>query len=755
MATPAQAKSVLIVGAGPSGLIAANTLKKYGYIVSVWEAGDHVGGMWAAEQGESGDKCSPDMKTNLSRFTVAFSDLSWSSVDLSDSVSGFTPADPPIFPKAWQVGHYLKAYAEKFGIDRNISTHRRVVNARPEEDGTWKVYSSDNGSSLIDVSTFDRLIVASGFFDKPAKSFSLSPQKDLANIQHSSRFRELSALAGSAGKVVVIGGGISGSEAAAQAAFQISNARNSPSKTKPTHAKSKVYHIINRPFYCLPRHLPQDPQSPEGDYNLAPKFLPLDLILYNLSRRGDGEISAVISTVPPEKAKKGHEFLRSVLGGDQSDIGSPELVYKDSQTQYPAYTGITDTYTEFVRSGIIVPVQGWVEEVKQQANKNLLDISLKQKEPWYDAADKETTGTSTIHDVVAIIEATGYQNDLDYLDPTVRDEDHLDEDTTCPRIPFLLTRGSVLATGIPTIGFVGFYEGPYWGVMEMQARFLAETWAKHEPTEPGYLPEHEIYQHDVTKRMRQAMINKSLQVPQFWMTDYVGLMEEFARNAGVRRDDSAFGGKSGPAFPSRYHGNGTYIEAEHVVQEVANVIKGSNEEARFVAAAVFRGMQGIWNIHRIIKSRTNTPGGTFSGTAHFHPRAPTDPTIYAAEYLYIEEGTFTLDTGVFFQAKRRYVYRYNETVDNISAWFVKEDDESTDALFNTWAFYEPDDKEHGWMAQGSHWCDPDTYNNTCEFRFRGASIEKFGITYEVEGPNKDYSHESWYERPKAEYRAGV
>jgi hypothetical protein len=127
----------------------------------------------------------------------------------------------------------------------------------------------------------------------------------------------------------------------------------------------------------------------DGNFNAAPKFLPLDLILYNLSRRGGGEISAAISTVPPEKAKKGHEFLRSVLGGDQSDIGSQKLVYMEDQMQYPGYTGITDTYTEFVRSGIIVPVKGWVEQVKQQSNGSSFDISLKQYEPWYHAPSME------------------------------------------------------------------------------------------------------------------------------------------------------------------------------------------------------------------------------------------------------------------------------------------------------------------------------------------------------------------------------
>lgn len=46
------------------------------------------------------------MRTNLSRFSVAFSDLSWESV--------IPDADIPIFPQARQVGEYLACYAERY-----------------------------------------------------------------------------------------------------------------------------------------------------------------------------------------------------------------------------------------------------------------------------------------------------------------------------------------------------------------------------------------------------------------------------------------------------------------------------------------------------------------------------------------------------------------------------------------------------------------------------------------------------------------
>jgi hypothetical protein len=293
------------------------------------------------------------------------------------------------------VGRYLEAYAKGFGITDNLLLGKRVVQASLQEDRTWKVIS-DDGTGQLDSRTFDRLIVASGFFNKPAGTFDPTPSSSLPNIQHSSKFRSLSELTSSPGKVAVIGGGISGSEAAAQAAFQISNAKYAPSEKTSTHAESRVFHIINRPFYCLPRHLPQDPQDQDGNFNPAPRFLPLDLVLYNLSRRGNGEISAAISTVPPEKANKGHEFLRASIGYDLSDVGHAELAYAPSQTQHPGYTGITDTYMEFVRSGIIVPVRGWVDSVAQASDGVSLDIGLKQYEPWYHGSGKEPMVTTLL-----------------------------------------------------------------------------------------------------------------------------------------------------------------------------------------------------------------------------------------------------------------------------------------------------------------------------------------------------------------------
>lgn len=67
------------------------------------------------------------MRTNLSRFTVSFSDLAW------ESVLGGT--DVPMFPQAWQVGRYLETYTERYLSDQVVRLGCEVVHAVREVVG--------------------------------------------------------------------------------------------------------------------------------------------------------------------------------------------------------------------------------------------------------------------------------------------------------------------------------------------------------------------------------------------------------------------------------------------------------------------------------------------------------------------------------------------------------------------------------------------------------------------------------------------
>jgi cation diffusion facilitator CzcD-associated flavoprotein CzcO len=75
------------------------------------------------------------MRTNLSRFTVAFSDLSWESA--------LGSADVPIFPQARQVGQYLAAYTARYIPEHVLRLGHRVVKTerleRKDDTCRWRV----------------------------------------------------------------------------------------------------------------------------------------------------------------------------------------------------------------------------------------------------------------------------------------------------------------------------------------------------------------------------------------------------------------------------------------------------------------------------------------------------------------------------------------------------------------------------------------------------------------------------------------
>jgi cation diffusion facilitator CzcD-associated flavoprotein CzcO len=129
---------IAVIGAGPSGLVAAKHALEAGFEVTVFEASDGLGGQWHAFAAHSG--VWPGMHTNTSRSMTAFSDFP-------------APAEHPLHPAAEQVRDYLAAYARAFGVERRIRFGCRVRDVRPG----W----------TVDGEPFDGVVIASGRFRRP------------------------------------------------------------------------------------------------------------------------------------------------------------------------------------------------------------------------------------------------------------------------------------------------------------------------------------------------------------------------------------------------------------------------------------------------------------------------------------------------------------------------------------------------------------------------------------------------------------
>src|SRR4029079_13454727 len=129
---------VAVVGAGPSGLVAAKHALEAGFDTTVFEASDGLGGQWYSAAPHSA--IWPGMHTNTSRAMTAFSDFP-------------APAEHPMHPAAEQIHAYLRAYSDRFGVTDRIRFDARVEQVAPGWD--------------VDGERFDAVVVASGRFGRP------------------------------------------------------------------------------------------------------------------------------------------------------------------------------------------------------------------------------------------------------------------------------------------------------------------------------------------------------------------------------------------------------------------------------------------------------------------------------------------------------------------------------------------------------------------------------------------------------------
>ena len=178
--------------------------------------------------------------------------------------------------------------------------------------------------------------------------------------------------------------------------------------------------------------------------------------------------------------------------------------------------------------------------------------------------------------------------------------------------------------------------------------------------------------------------------------------------------------------------------------------------SRETTKRLFKALKGSWKLKRYLQSAIATyPSGTLEGTATLQERPSTDPA-YDIEYLYTENGQLVTEQGFCLPASRRYVYRYRESTEQMSAWFVKPEDSGTvDYLFHVLDFeispsklFKPraaDTAEHA-TAHAHHLCIDDNYQVGYVFSTHAMNLNLWSVKYTVKGPSKDYVVNSRYYR---------
>ncbi|KAI1759333.1 FAD/NAD(P)-binding domain-containing protein [Hypoxylon sp. FL1150] len=749
------AKSVCIVGAGPSGLVAAKTLlhdaPANSFKVTIFEAQSRIGGLWPTAKDDGDGLVHPHMVANQSKHTVQFSDLAWLDSD-------------PEFPRAWQVGQYLERYLASYG-GADIRLGHRVVKTELQDGGTWKVQTQSSKGS--DTELFDYLLVSTGFFGKPTWPDYIPKEADVPII-HSSKYRDIKSLLGTSNrrgsKILIVGGQMSGIETAATVATHLSSAVHSPGeKVIEEPEKYSIQHVIHRPSWVFPLFTSPKPAAS------APPFLPCDLPSYNLANRPQPLINTQ-GHISVDSARVLNSIYESVLGTNQSDFSAEAKVDGDMVDEQP-FVAMSQYYMDFVRSGLIKINKGKMSLI----SGNVATLSPTDEQ---------------ISDIAAVILATGFDPSpsLSFLpQPVLKTISHV---PSHPNLPVALAFHGTHHPSLPTLGFVGLYRSPYWGVMEMQARFVAHIWTTSSPS-----PELQQILADDDSIARTLALRTDPRTSQFPMGDYAFLMQEFARALAIPISPFAStpplaNGKGMDVLtPARY----AYPSAQSDEAQAAELAKNLRathgaavaglSRARFVAGAVFRSLLGEWRLERDLASQLPShPSGRFVGTARFLLREGTPdgrPHSHGAksalglglEYLYVEDGTFTArdNPALSFRATRRYVWRYDEEKDRLSVWFARTDDAArADYLFHEVEFLVPADEEamaaadgtgaaidakmvdsekkRGWLATASHLCIDDLYDVNYEFHFKAVNLKEWKLAYSVKGPKKDYTISGVYRR---------
>ncbi|KAL4964575.1 uncharacterized protein BDV14DRAFT_76307 [Aspergillus stella-maris] len=691
-------RKVAIIGAGPSGLVTAKTLlqnyRPGTFLPVIFEKKDRIGGLWAVEypsetqsphgppqKGDSGSSrqrsrayIDPRMRTNLSRFSVAFSDLSWETalgVD-PDGAGGQVPT----FPCAWEVRKYLEKYAEVYIPGDCLKLGARVLHVLRKGDrntrfapGRWEVAwvgDRDDKSSIhgfkgpgVQKDTFDFLIVASGHFGTPHIP-RIPGLEHCPNAIHSSDLQSpddidcLLTKSSRQGKLVVIGGSLSGVEAATSLALHLSSQNHKSGSPASAQNAYEVVHIAPGPFWVLPKYLPQL----RGDNTDSPRkisFVPLDIPLYDLGRRPPGPIELAFGPVSPEQVTQRHKFFYDTLGKDYSQTGCVGFNDQRRASDRPPWMGISDYYAEFVRSGAIKTIKGRVISTNN-GGSGLTRIDINT--PF---------GQKSLNDVAGMIMATGFKpsDSLSFLPQDVlsRLEYSKDDDF----IPLILDSYSSSHSDIPDLGFVGFYRGAFWGPAELQAQMHADTWAavNSESVSSESLAisaDEHLARSAERERVRDLRnVQPTHRRGQFILGDYVGLMESLARTLGRKRlpmgnDYATNENQKGPVMPARYaamakHGDTKLDLTQKEVDITMEAVRGqSGQLLAGVTVAIFRALQGNWKYERSGNIPMHACGKTkYFGKAAFHPRYPSCPD-HEAEHL-CEESMDGL------QAAQKLIYR--------------------------------------------------------------------------------------------------
>lgn len=227
-----------VVGAGPSGVAVAASLKRAGYQVEVLERHSAIGGIW--------DLANPGTPMYETAHYIS-----------SRTLSGFPghpmPDDFPDYPRHDQILAYIRSYADEVGVTPLVRFGHEVVHVGKAADNGWRVVvRTASGKHARD---YRALALATGHQWEPRMPD--WPGTFHGELYHSKDYASPRQLLGR--RVLVVGAGNSGVDIASDAARDASSATISMRRGYWIIPK----HMFGRPIDVIAHSGPQLPMRVE------------------------------------------------------------------------------------------------------------------------------------------------------------------------------------------------------------------------------------------------------------------------------------------------------------------------------------------------------------------------------------------------------------------------------------------------------------------------------------------------------------
>jgi dimethylaniline monooxygenase (N-oxide forming) len=295
---------VCIIGAGSSGITAAQVLQADGIEFDCFEMGSGVGGNWRYDNDNGVSSAYRSLHINTSRAAMEYAAYPM-------------PESYPDYPSHWQVAEYFDDYVDHFGLREQITFRTEVTHVVPADGGGWDVtIRPRDDPRAVETRHYDHVLVANGHhWDPRWPEPSFPGSESFPGLQmHAHYYRTPDVLEGQ--RVVVLGIGNSATDIAVESS---------------RHAR-ETYLAMRRGAWVIPKYLFGMPTDHLTDSPLARGPLRLQKLgMRTMLRVAVGKMTDYGLPEPDHDVLEAHPTVSDELLGR---LGHGDITVKPTITRF-------------------------------------------------------------------------------------------------------------------------------------------------------------------------------------------------------------------------------------------------------------------------------------------------------------------------------------------------------------------------------------------------------------------------------------